>query len=179
MKNLIILFTIIIIATQMSSCKKKTPTIDDIVPITQNGENTFACKINGKIVYTLGHANSLSTDGVEVNFYPLFFGLKAITEEPRNDFYFEIKYDGNLGSYPVLSRIGSYKYNTSLYMDVNHSGNIPGGTNTCQTVDSTKGCITITKNNAKVFAGTFAFDMLAGDSSIVHITEGRFDIEKE
>jgi hypothetical protein len=164
----------------MSNCNKKSPSINSIVPITQNGANTFACKINGTVVYTKTRENSLSTEGIGVMIFPYQFTLSAITSSPRNDFFFIVKYDGTIGIFPVFSwSANNSEYNhVRLFTDVDHSGNISGGSNTCVTNDSTMGYIQITKNNSKVFAGTFNFDMNASNNTVVHITEGRFDFEK-
>ncbi len=48
MKNNIITLLSLICFISITGCKKKKPTLDELVPKTHHGANTFGCLINGE-----------------------------------------------------------------------------------------------------------------------------------
>ena len=179
MKTKHIIYTLLfllVLSVQKCQCKKDDPTptpipqpipCDTCLPaITTTGQNTFGCRVNGKVwlpqkgsfqpavnIDILG--NQIGIDGYNsVNDVWLGMSLSPI-------------YDTCYFKFPTQSLNKSQgKYLTNKYYI----------TDTLNT-----GYIHFTRVDFKqgVFSGTFAFDTYSNDKKdTIHITDGRFDIHK-
>jgi hypothetical protein len=172
----IILLLFIIIS---NSCKKKD-TIDNIVPATQIGANTFGCIINGEICKTTFYKeknfgiNLFSNEGVT---YSGWAGTQdssmrfyAVTNEPNYSFIFNFKYDNGVGIYHTYN-YSFVQYTCTLY--ANNSIYETDNTHIA-TIDITKS--DLSKN---MIAGTFEMELVNKKNEVIHVSEGRFDIQEK
>jgi hypothetical protein len=58
-------------------------------------------------------------------------------------------------------------------------GTVPTGSTEYHTDSTHTGTVTVTHYTKTFTSGTFAFDAINGDGDVVHITDGRFDIQFE
>jgi hypothetical protein len=180
MKNIILLATLLL---GISCCKKKEKTIDDIVPITQMGANTFACLVDGQIASTQLYSNALAAEGVQYAMGTKYLNISAITKNPRRDFYFTIELIGS-------ARIGQFNANVfalSGYSSLNNSGGTtPIGGSYYEATPSLPATISVSKYSGNTITGSQEGDILSGTFEMVlanaagekiHLTQGRFDIK--
>ncbi len=172
------LLFLIVLSVQKCQCKKDDPTptpipqpipCDTCLPaITTTGQNTFGCRVNGKVWLPL--------DGyMEPGVYVDILGKQLIVEgnnslinenigilvKPISDTGY-ISFPTNLLTYSSASYFN--KSMTKYYnIDTIQKGYIY-----FLRVDYING----------VFSGTFAFDAYNNKNDTVHITDGRFDIHK-
>jgi hypothetical protein len=147
---------------------------EDVLPaITQTGENTFGCKVNGKVWRPQGKA------GTSSNFQPYL--------DPYGDSLFSIKVkkiiDSNLNSsinigvYPI-GGVGTFKINGN-----NGRVKYTDYTNSCEyDFIPQKNCqatVIITRYDIpnKIVSGTFEATLNSDCGETIHITEGRFDVK--
>jgi len=146
--------------------------VDTLPPITQTGENTFACLINGKPffsssdrrafytfadgAYTLGISGS-RTDGI---------GLRSI-----NLVALDIVQGVTEGSFPLSTRASDgysarYTIGGGLTLDTG-------------TKDENPGILTITRFDLEEFivSGTFDFSVKDEEGNTLNFTDGRFDLK--
>jgi hypothetical protein len=170
MKNIIILFTIIIMATQMSSCKKNP--LKTLPAATQTGANTFGCLIDGEAYKVEGKYvdNFVScTTGI-------YFG------KPTNaSFFLNTKgckipsFSINIFKFPISE--GEYKFAKPITGNDNYADiETAGSADYLRTPDSNSGSVIITKYDGNIIAGTFSFKATNANGVVKHITDGRFDI---
>jgi hypothetical protein len=167
--TVLILFLTIIIS---NSCKKKD-TIDNIVPATQIGANTFGCIINGQIVKVTGKTGFLSNDGIDGVTYPEEFAIFVLTENPRRDLTIIIRFNHQPG---IFSLYIKDKNIVKLTDDVVANGTITGGDNYYESNEKSIGTIQITRVDSAVLAGKFTFDLYNSKGESIQLTDGRFDI---
>ncbi|MFN3136971.1 MAG: DUF6252 family protein [Allomuricauda sp.] len=159
----------------LSGCSKdeapKDP-VDSLPPITQTGENTFACLINGKPffssrerrafytvadgAYTLGISGSRTDD----------MGLRSI-----NLVALDIINGVTEGSFPLTARASNgfsarYTIGGGITLDTG-------------TTDETPGLLTITRFDLEEFivSGTFEFSVKDDEGNTLNFTDGRFDLK--
>jgi hypothetical protein len=167
----------------LSCCKKKEKTIDDIVPITQMGANTFACLVDGQIASTQLYSNALAAEGVEYSMSTKYLWITAITKNPRRDFQIAV----NL---TTAIRTGIFNANEFVligYSTLNNSGGIaPQGGKYYLANSNLPATVTISKFTGNAGIGNVEGDILSGTFDMVlanaggekiHITQGRFDIK--
>jgi hypothetical protein len=153
----------------MISCTKdSTPKdpVDTLPPITQTGEDTFACLINGKPFFS-----SKGERGANYS-----FGTLTIFGFNRSDTGIiltglEIVGGVTEGEYSLGLR-SSGKY-SALYL-------IRGGIDLrTETLNEHLGIITITRFDLKEFivSGTFEFSVKDNDGNTLNFTDGRFDLK--
>jgi hypothetical protein len=182
------LTTLLLIAciSTLSCCKKKEKAIDDIVPITQIGANTFACLVDGQIASTQLYRNALAAEGVE---YSLGSGgtdtvviIHSITKNPRRDFYIKARIKGNL----LAKQDANFFINSGCSHFDNSGGGAPFTNNYFEARESLPATITITKYTGDIVSGNKEGDILSGTFDMVlanaagekiHLTQGRFDIK--
>ena len=145
--------------------------VDALPPITQTGENTFACLINGKpffsskdrrASYTV--ANGAYTFGVygsrrdEIGLRTV--SIQGIDVDPLKE-----------GTYTLKSEIsGNF---SAIYL-------IGGGiTLDTGTTDENPGLLTITRFDLEEFivSGTFEFSVIDDEGNTLNFTDGRFDLK--
>ena len=171
MKKLLITLYILTLCACSKDDKPVDP-VDTLPPITQTGENTFACLINGKPffsssnrrafytyadgAYTLGISGS-RTDAIglrSINLVALDM-LDGVTE----------------GSFQLTTRGSNgfsarYTIDGGLVLDVG-------------TTDENPGQLTITRFDLNEFivSGTFEFSVKDEDGNVLNFTDGRFDLK--
>jgi hypothetical protein len=189
----LILLTVFTILTA-GSCKKEKPCTDPICqlpPITQEGKNIFGCLVDGK-PWTANTSDAFLTapsfDPIYVMF-PIRNGIKFfnLNLNRRNrkegiDSDISISIENAIGvgiyllnnndaiGYPVRSA-----YKSIGLFSISDSFAYPYETDSLHT-----GQVTITKYDTvnKIYSGTFYFTAQnINNDSIVHITDGRFDIK--
>jgi len=145
--------------------------VDALPPITQTGENTFACLINGKPffsssdrrasytfadgAYTFGVSGSRHDDiGLRT------VSIQGIDVEPLAEGTYILKSEisGNFSAIYIIGR--------GLVLDTG-------------TTDKTPGLLTITRFDLQEFivSGTFEFSVKDGDGNTLNFTDGRFDLK--
>ena len=170
MKKLLIALYIL----ALSGCSKeevpKDP-VDTLPPITQTGENTFACLINGKpffsskdrrASYTV--ADGAYTFGVygsrrdEIGLRTV--SIQGIDVEPLKEGTYTLKSEmsGNFS--------GLYGINGGLTLDTGTTDDVPG-------------LLTITRFDLEEFivSGTFEFSVKDDEGNTLNFTDGRFDLK--
>jgi Family of unknown function (DUF6252) len=175
LKIIPILFSIILLTITTISCSKKTPaptTLDNLIPITQTGANTFGCLMNGQVVIAKGKKGIFKTSGATPGAYPDEFYFSIVTENPRRDFNFYIRFDNKPGKFKCYSKDMNF---ISITDSVDKFGTFLGGANYYETNDSVSGVIEVTKIDDHTLSGVFNFDAQNNKKEIVHFTNGRFD----
>jgi len=155
--------------TMISCTKDSTPKdpVDTLPPITQTGEDTFACLINGKPFFSSSE-----------RFASYVFNTLSIGGSRRDDFGLRSILIGGLdieggvteGSFPLKNRI-SDGYSAEYFID-------GGLTLDAETTDEDTGLLTITRFDLEEFivSGTFEFTAINEQGEEYHITHGRFDL---
>ena len=172
------LLIITITLLSCSACKDKKPE-PELPPITQTGENTFGCYIDG-VPYAIFDGTPGGFDGTWTKFYDhdaygaLNFSIQR--ETPRWWLYLAIKNpDYKTGTF--ISN-GDHLFISSFF-DYKEGGSLPSPTNLYETTDEHYLTVVITKAiKDKQYAGTFSGEMISEAGKVVHITDGRFDIKK-
>ncbi|RUA35318.1 MAG: hypothetical protein DSY77_02810 [Bacteroidetes bacterium] len=181
-----------------SSCQKEEITVEDeLPPITQEGLNTFGCKIDGEVLvpkdgtpsslFSFGSTKGLTAGNVEVGIindeFQRYFYIQGInTQDGNGDYVF--LYIPNLktaGEYELGNSTGSTMYEN---YSPNHAIVFLGDDKN----DGEKylsfengGEINITRYDSinSIVSGTFEFDVIKESdpfSDTLSVTEGRFDI---
>ncbi len=186
MKATILIINLIFIT--LSSCNNNdnnefTPTLP---PITQTGENTFGCYVDGKLL-TPRDGTSLyggSADGMR---------LYSLTDNSENNIYKEIRvrdFKGESGGILRihLDGINNYSIGEFTINESNCENSLSANNNTNITLRwygkwycsiNNGGVINFSKvDNIGNYAGTFSCTLQNRDNpnDIIEITEGRFDI---
>lgn len=174
MKNLFSLLLLFVLA--ISSCSKKDTCedpVDCLPPITQTGEGTIGCLINGVPFTPGGHQLAGPTQQVFYQYVDggYHFGLVAI--DKRGD-----KYEGiSLGTIKLAIS------EKTFIIKNDEVGNVYGryitGGSTFNTTAEMAGELEITKfdENNGIVSGTFWFDAVNEEGEVVEIREGRFDMK--
>jgi hypothetical protein len=155
----------------MISCSKDSTPKDPVAtlpPITQNGENTFACLINGKPFFSSSERfasyvfNTLSIGGSRRD----DLGLRSILLSAL-----EIEGGVKEGIFPLTTRKNG-GYSSQYFID-------GGLTLDARTQDAAPGLLTITRFDLEEFivSGTFEFSVKDNDGNTLNFTDGRFDLK--
>jgi len=183
---LILLITAVLLNT---SCKKQnicTDPVCQLPPVTQTGANTFGCLVGGK-PWTANTSDAFGLEKLSVGNRIVnedtFFIIRAYRNHKRegidSDIALFIKGSNkptvfNLKDNDAIGpRLSTPTGSLGLYR-LRGDFNLPYETDSLHT-----GQVTITKYDAanKIAAGTFYFTAQNVDNdSIVHITDGRFDV---
>lgn len=169
-KVLISMFWMLLICA--SSCKK-----DKLPKATQAGENTFGCKIDGKIFLPSESAGLFGSAPVSVYNYPYsgftllgkYYGDRS-DKTPQN-VIIELPYLQSTGTYPLTT------YGYGLY-ELDYAFGPMYRTNANP---SYTGTVNITRCDTlnQIYSGTFSFmaiDTVTGKT--VKVTDGRFDVKR-
>ena len=192
MKNLI-LYTGLITIILMACSPTKDEFVPTLPPITQTGENTFGCYVDGKLlipregegtfnsrdygmIYS-GFGNGPNYEHNELNIHD-FKGVNKM----RMDIHFVSLHENGEGIFTIN------KSNCEIGLDANHNINIrvrwwdediQAHKWYCSIEDA--GTLEITRYDFENFivSGTFSCKMANRDdpSDIIEVTEGRFDIK--
>ncbi|MDQ6482154.1 DUF6252 family protein [Dyadobacter sp. LHD-138] len=155
----------------------------ELTPATQDGKNTFSCKVNGKVWIPKGSSSLGGT------IKPIYGGFlwNVVTDSVDISIgaYLTNSYDDQLDLYLKSFKLGVHRLNQKtlsegatlnpknygLFRAANGRSYITSEINT--------GWINLTKADtiSGIIAGTFEFTAASGSGEIVKITEGRFDIK--
>ncbi len=181
MKHLkVIAIPLYLLLLSSSSCKKSTLSSssslsDQMPPYTENGANTFACKINGKIWVNGG--GDLIQDNISGGYNPStkLFGVGGGKTSSG------IEGDIWISNVPNVTGVGTFNFGGKNGGQAQYYYQIPD--NKDYLTDSIyNGNITLKKCDLKnkIYSGTFSFDAkLVGGSEVVHITDGQFDFKQQ
>lgn len=165
------------------SCRKNSIGEPQLPPITQEGKNTFGCKVNGKVWVPSFKCQLFGNQCAELEYTivpqfngndtSLFFSISAGNDAGSHDYFVIAPMQANcfikgIGNYSdslsvhFFGNLGDfYKYNATFTRMLYPEFNIT-------TIDAAK----------KVVAGTFAFTLFTRDlKDSVIITDGRFDFQ--
>ena len=174
MKNSKIVLLLILISGSFLCCKKER-----LTKATQNGANTFSCKVDGKVF--------IPADVITV---PVIPGLISFYDETGSG-YFELRATENKDEHKgglrrtLLFKIFNLKSGTNSLNEQNKvSVKISVDNNqldkSYETNNTTGGILTITRldTNQNIISGTFSFVAAPRqiNSQNLQVTEGRFDI---
>jgi hypothetical protein len=173
MKNL---FFFLIIAVVFSACKKEK--IDTLPPITQEGNNSFGCLINGKVYVPKGFNQYIPNFQILID--PTWNGgsvdIRVFSKEGDLNRKLDIYSDN-------MSSTGLYLIGTRTDFEYSIYSNRLSG-HICVTPSfsglSRKGFVKITRYDLtnRIISGEFEFHFVNPDCGIgdsIHITQGRFD----
>jgi hypothetical protein len=168
MKNLIILFTIIIVATQMSSCKKPDP----IAELYKQPEY-FTCKIDGQF-FTWTDRTWDNSDGLYAKKEFQQFSIGATDQEsnPSPSFRFRF-YNLTFPDKDTFLVGNGHEENTAALVGW------PPTIASFATDIYTAGHIIFSKREKYLLEGTFQFNLRNFNGEFVNITEGKFKIIPE
>jgi len=151
-------------------------------PLTQEGRNTFSCRVNGKVWIPNGGGS-------------IFVNIPAIS----GGYAYDYTNNKNFGQIRVVAhndgedveifintvKTGVHRLhdNTSYtaYAPANYGFFYSSQKNTYLTSVKNTGTVTITKSDTVtgIISGTFEFDAGNANGGIVKITDGRFDINSK
>lgn len=172
------LFLLLLPALLIAGCKKSdtTPTnpIDQLPPATHTGANTFGCLINGEPFSVSGKSYIGHPSGVTLQPSLIYYWyINGQFANRHISMQFDFKENPNVpGTFAIA---GHYPYRG--YYFYYPDGTVPTGSTEYHTDSTHTGTVTITHYTKTFAAGTFQFDAMNGDGDVVHITEGRFDIQ--
>lgn len=178
MKKILILLLLFGI---LGACKNKTNTpplapIDQLPPATQEGANTAGCLLNGEpfiaekrnnIPFSLNYINGedfalLIGNNSKNRLNDILISIHKTQLEVGKTYALNETFGGN-------SKTGEYEINTGVPFNSNYYSTNPDIT----------GEVTITAHNFNeaYLSGTFWFDAVNSEGTVVQFREGRFDMD--
>ena len=176
MKQITYVLALIVLLTACKKSDNASNPIDQLPPATHTGANTFGCLINGEAFVTSGKSYRGHPTGVTAIPYTNTAWYIDGTLG-RKDISLEFDFNSNPTVPGTFSMAGRYPY--WGYYTYYPDGTIPTGSTDYHTDSTHTGTVTITHYTKTFAAGTFQFDAINGDGEVVHITDGRFDIQFE
>ena len=176
MKN--ILLRLLYLTLFVSGCNKDNNSGTIVLPPpSHNGSDVIAFIANKQVIIFQGPLTFL-TPGVAYRLYGDSTVLISASSFATPNYSISIRCNINandmLGTYPIVS----YPYPLHAEFDDFSNGTLATGSNQFK-VDSTHtGSITITYYDGTILAGTFSFDAVNANDSVIHIINGEFDISK-
>lgn len=175
MKSLLLL---LLPALLIAGCKKSDTTpanpIDQLPPATHTGANTFGCLINGEPFSVIGKSYRGAPSGVTaIPYTNTAWYIDGQLEHRSVTLSFD--FNSNPTVPGTFTMAGHCPYWGFYFNYPNGTG--PNGSTDYHTDSTHIGTVTITHYTKTFAAGTFQFDAMNGDGDIVHITDGRFDIQ--
>ena len=153
-----------------------------LTPVTQEGKNTFSCRINGKVWVPRGSSGM----GGEIKPVNGGFLRNVITDESNISIktYSSTGTSDQVDLFLVSYETGRHLLNRAtaeigVSLSPESYGRCQVNGKTYMTNESFTGWINLVKAdiNTGIIAGTFEFTAVAGDGETVRITDGRFDIK--
>jgi len=161
-----------------AGCKKgdKTPSnpIDQLPPATQTGANTLGCLIDGK----LSSVNGKSYFGHEtgVDFLAVLNSAWYLKGKVGyQGIYINFDYNANPGVPKTFEVSNNYPAGAEHFNPTDGNTAITGG-NDFKTDSVHKGALNLLYYDGKIASGTFSFDSANDAGTVIHITDGRFDV---
>ncbi len=162
-------YLIIILISFLTGCdrnKDSTTKKDVLPPITQEGKNTFGCKVNDEVWVPKG---SISVPALTSNYQNNSFSI-AVNRSADNEYLYYNGYFTSAGQYSLYDPLQTIFY----------SKEINGILHQYSTDSDHTGVMTITKLDTSegIISGTFYFDAIdTVTNEVVHVTDGRFDVK--
>lgn len=160
-------------------CTKSISEIDKLPPITQSGEGSFGCLINGKLcVPSSGKPNSVA-NAVIVNFYntPIPATSQILIRYNNGASYMIFNLDSlaKFNNYPINNATNK---NIQILMRGASNGTSCYNIGTSYYYTKMTGEVKITKLDLtnKIIAGVFSFSIEANGCENFNVTDGRFDL---
>ena len=150
---------------------KKVPDTPQLPPITHNGIDMIAFKVDNNAVVMYDQWF------VPLSFYNVYmkpFEINGSISAPDCDIGLSFQYNDSLGTYPI-----STFFPYAWFTDNTHGSLTHTKYSASYSTDSIHtGTVTIIYYDGKEVAGYFHFDAISDSGVVVHITDGRFDIYK-
>lgn len=170
-KKLILLIFAVYLLCSSFSCSK-----DKLTKATQEGANTFSCKVDGKVFLpskegtSWSGAKPLLVSNSSFNGFTLMGVIFSTSLEPTQ--YVLIRL-------PYLTKPNNYTLNTSAYGEykINYGGGPTYLTNSTYT-----GKVNVTRCDTvnQIYSGTFSFTAIDDNTKkTVSVTDGRFDVKRQ
>ena len=181
MKNTMKILLIFVLFSALKCEKEKDPLPAELPPATQTGENTFGCKIDGKIfvaesgtTWTPIVLSSIIITDFPKKIHP-YLSFSAHRRGTNLDFTGQFLFS-NLGE--IITE-GSYTLGFPNGIDTLLRTVVDINNKRYKTDSLNGGEFIITKLDTieKIVSGTFYFDAMNKNSEIIKVTEGRFDIK--
>ncbi|MBY0477021.1 MAG: hypothetical protein K2Q24_05205 [Chitinophagaceae bacterium] len=156
-------------------CKKETPEVETLPPLTQTGAFTFGCLVNGKVWVPKG---LLFSNKLTITYDPGWRGGSLVITARRKDNLIDqsiaISSD-NLQSTGIYSLI--IKDTSLAYFDDVITGCVYYSYRDLTT--PLNGSLTITKFdlNKNIISGTFFFKLAKPGCDTITVSDGRFDLK--
>lgn len=174
MKHICALMSLIFLSLLLTTCRKSKDKIASILPpITQEGKNTFGCKINGEVWAPYYPCQPFSNPCLEMSVavgntsatdpLPLYISLNLARQEDGKTSYFNI-------GFPVKGTGNVYD---SLFLDFLSSTGISHKNN----FETGKFEITKFDTINHIISGEFAFKLRSTLPDSIVVTDGRFDLK--
>jgi len=163
----------------LASCKddiKNVTPEPQLPPITSEGNNTFGCLIDGELFLAKQRTDLMGVRDISVAHYDdSILAVKGKSLETRKHILLQTYFlDGQTSVSLYDSTAHEIGFTTQF---IDFSSKIGGSRYFVEKSPSAK--LNVIKDDSKVFAGTFFFTAIGEDhGDTIHITEGRFDIEK-
>jgi hypothetical protein len=182
-KALFPVFLIIVIVSFSLQCRKdKVSNTIELPPITQEGKNTFGCRVNGKVWIPSFKCQLFGNQCAELAYsvHPQFNGTDTVLyfslsagNDAGSHAYFEIE---PVESGSFIKGVGNYSDSVSIHFF--GSGDFWKYNATFSRMLYPVFNITTIDAEKKVVAGTFSFTLFTQDlKDSVIITDGRFDLQ--
>jgi hypothetical protein len=177
MKNVKLYITALAILMLFCGCDKGP----ELTPVTQEGKNTFSCKVNGKVWIPDGRGDIFVTaKPINGGFYSnptnetINIEIRAYTEiKEKVEFFLRSMNRGthDLNQKTKVSGASFYPENYGFYLSSTGKNFI--------TSPNAMGYVNLTKADtiSGIISGTFAFTAATSSGEMVEITDGRFDIK--
>ncbi len=147
-----------------STCNKAS-TEPELPPATHSGKNFIAFRVNGRAIVISGYRSLVYKHSVGANCYYTLNNdliIDGTTEDRLYRLKIYFKFNSVTGIYNIIDQ---YPYE-AFFSDYN-----------MYSVNSIhQGTINVDYFENGICSGIFAFDAVNTDDSVVHITDGRFDI---
>jgi hypothetical protein len=162
--NLFLLSAILMAA----GCSKTPDPEPQLPPITTEGKNILACKINGELFIVDRKWDRTHKWGTHFSIITNGMSITSVKQDPKKEFYIYFSFIDGKNSYPLGSGSNYVKFSdrTNLATDMN-----PYYTDSVYT-----GVLNILYYSGEILSGTFEFDVVNSDGKVLHITDGRFDL---
>ena len=176
MKTLLSAFVLLLV---LFSCKKNDP----LPAATQNGANTFGCKVNGKAWIPDGVGGFARIKAISGGYVGT-----SISPTPNSVFISTYRSDRTKIDLHIqgVNKTGVYELNKStniLYAELrplNYGAYFPDPGKAFATNNKYTGTVNITRADTvnRIVSGTFGFTVYDPDSKqTISITDGRFDVD--
>jgi len=148
------------------SCQK-----EKLPKLTEEGKNTFGCKVNGKNWVPHGVGGFGGTDPVAGGFIRNVNTINIIAYNGRESIEFYLENVFSLGEYPLSDS------NYALYYIRGSNTSIPDISYITDSQHTGKVNIVNYDTTNKIVSGTFEFIGVNKEGKTVRISDGRFDIK--